>query len=517
MKIVSAAEMRDLDRRTVEEYGLSGTQLMENAGIGLAVYLQELIRDYEIGSGRILFVAGRGNNGGDAFVAAAVLTQLQYNVELWLACSLSDLKGDALIEYQKMSKLGVYVEELSEIEDWENMDLPSESFEIIVDGLLGTGSNGPARGVIARAIDFINERIDDSIIVSIDIPSGLDSDSGESNDCAVFADYTLSIAQPKQGLLKSCAADYVGRVDILDIGIPDEFIDKVRGELGIEFISKSDAREMMPPHRKRNSHKGCYGHVLLIGGSVGFSGAIIMSAKAALKSGVGLVSVYVPEKIWQIVATAVPEAMVFPIPEITENFEESWKLKNFDSILIGPGIGRSDETIQLVKKLLEKSTVPVVLDADAITSMQGQLEILTAANCPLILTPHPGECATLLGLSVAEVQEDRRNIALEAACRTNSVTILKGAGTIVAVPEGALAISMSGNPGMSKGGAGDVLAGVLTGLIPQIPDVYVATCLAVYVHGTAGDYAAIDQTQMGMTAMDIIDQIPNVFHSLTVR
>lgn len=520
MKVVTAAEMRELDRRTIEEYGLPGGQLMENAGLGVAVHLQELIYDYGLQDGRILLVAGRGNNGGDAFVVAGALNQLQYNVELWMTCSPNELSGDALMQYQRMAETGVYIEELTTVEDWDNMDLPNEQFDLIVDGLLGTGLSGPARGVPARAIAFINERIEDTLVVSIDIPSGLDADSGEAPGGAVMADVTVTMAQPKRGLLCQNAVEYVGRLEVVDIGVPDALVEQVRGEVGVEFISAADAMAMLPARRVRRSHKGDYGHVLLIGGSLGFSGAITLAASAALRSGVGLVSVYVPRDVHVIVASAVPEAMVFPMPELpddAEPFAADWRVNDFDAVLVGPGLGRTAESATLVSHLLKTAQVPVVLDADAIAVIAGRMDEIAAANCPVILTPHPGECGFLLGCSPAAVQADRRKAALETARMTNSVTVLKGAGTMVAVPEGALAITMAGNPGMAKGGTGDVLAGLLCGLVPQIPDLYGATCLAVYLHGCAGDFASMEHSQMGMTAMDVVEQLPNVFHSLKAR
>jgi NAD(P)H-hydrate epimerase len=512
MKVVTAAEMRELDRRTIEEYGIPGAQLMETAGIGVAVHLQEIMHDYGLEEGRILVVAGRGNNGGDAFVTAGALHQLQFNVELWMTCSPNELRGDALIHYQRMAEAGTHIEEITSIEDWDNMDLPSEQFDLIVDGLLGTGGKGPIRGVPARAIEFINDRSFEALIVAIDIPSGLDADTGDAVGGAIFADVTVTIGQPKQGLLRQQAVEFVGRVEVIDIGIPEEFVEQVYGEAAVEFISASDAMLMLPPRRLRDSHKGDYGHVLLIGGSVGFSGAITMAACAALRSGVGLVTVMVPLAVHSIVAAALPEAMVFPIPELAD-----LNINMFDAVLVGPGLGRNDESARLVAHLLEIAQIPLMLDADALTVLSGKADQIAAANCPVIMTPHPGECAALLGCSTTEVQADRRSTALELSGRTNSVVVLKGAGTLIAVPEGALGVNLSGNPGMAKGGSGDVLAGLLTGLIPQLPDLYSATCLAVYMHGCAGDFASIENSQMGMTAMDLVEQFPNVFHSLKVR
>jgi NAD(P)H-hydrate epimerase len=520
MKVVTAAEMRELDRRTVEEYGLPAGELMQTAGLGVAVHLQELLFDYGLEKGRILIVAGRGNNGGDAFVAAQALQQLQYAVELWMTCSPNELNGVVLAHYRRMMESGVYVEELTTLEDWDNMDLPSEQFDVIVDGLLGTGISGPARGIPARAIEFINDRSEDALVLSIDIPSGLDADSGDAQGGAVYADVTVTMAQPKQGLLRQQAIEYVGRLEVLDISVPEELVDRVRGEDSVEFISASDAMLMLPTRRARNSHKGDFGHVLLIGGSMGMSGAIIMSARAALRSGVGRVTVFVPRDIHSIVAVALPEAMVFPMPGLSDfpaQFMVDWRLTDFDAVLVGPGLGRTDDGVKLVSHLLQILHVPLVLDADAIAVMAGRAGAIAQACCPLIMTPHPGECALLLECSAKQIQQDRRAAALQTAQLTNSVTVLKGAGTIVAVPEGAVAITMTGNPGMAKGGTGDVLAGLLVGLIPQIPDPYSATCLAVYMHGCAGDFAATRHSQMGMTAMDLVEEIPHVFHTLKAR
>jgi ADP-dependent NAD(P)H-hydrate dehydratase / NAD(P)H-hydrate epimerase len=320
--------------------------------------------------------------------------------------------------------------------------------------------------------------------------------------------------------LRQDALEYVGRVETVDIGVPDELIDQTRGEDGVEFISASDAMLMLPARRARHSHKGDYGHVLLIGGSLGFSGAITMAASATLRSGVGRVTVYVPQDIHAIVAAAVPEAMVFPMPDVpktADQFMTDWRVNQFDAVLIGPGLGCSPKMGELVSHLLSISLVPVVLDADAVTVMAGRTDEIAKAGCPIIITPHPGECSRLLDCTSSDIQADRRKAALDTARITNSVTVLKGAGTIVAVPEGGLAITMTGNPGMAKGGSGDVLAGLLTGLIPQIPDLYSSTCLAVYLHGCAGDFASIQYSQMGMTAMDMVAQLPHVFHSLKAR
>ncbi|QBG48971.1 NAD(P)H-hydrate dehydratase [Verrucomicrobia bacterium S94] len=495
MKIVSSEEMRELDRRTIEA-GIPGEELMYAAGEGLAAAIRTLAGNHQLVDSPVLFVAGSGNNGGDAFVAALLLYEDGWPVECWLAASENKVRGDALIWLKKMKKAGVPFQTLETSDHWKAAAESGTDAEILVDGLLGTGISGAPRGVIADAVSFIDSQADRSLVVAIDMPSAM----------AVRADLTVTMGLPKVESIEPEHLDCVGNIEVVDIGIPPEFIEETAGDGARALIHPSDLAELFP-RRPRDTHKGSYGHVLCIGGSKGFSGAITMAAKTAVHSGTGLVSVFVPEAIHALVAPAVPEAMVHSgMPE-----------NDWTAILAGCGMGRSATTKEQVLQLLETSSVPVILDADAITVMAGQTEALASAACPLILTPHPGEFARLFGLKVEDVQDDRFGMARMAADRLGATVVLKGAGTLVASPGVPAAVNMTGNPGMASGGSGDVLAGLIAGLAAQSINPFEAACAGVWLHGRAGDLAAAEKSQASIAATDIIEKLPEAFREISCR
>ena len=499
MKTVSAAEMRELDRRTIEN-GVTGEELMRRAGQGVA----DVARDALTGRGgqSILLIAGTGNNGGDVFAAATELSQTDLDIEVWLCGSQSQVKGDAQLHLKKMVRAGIIPKEVRSANDL----IPKTDPDLIVDGLLGTGSKGAPRGFMGSLIEWINAEGQHAFVLAVDIPSGIGADSGIADGPAVRADMTLTIGLPKTGLIRPEALPYTGSVEVIDIGIPFEFIEDAEGCEEAALIDRSD---IFLPRRERDSHKGIYGHVLLIGGSVGYTGAIAMAARAALRSGAGLVSVLTPEEVYPIVAQACgPDVMVHPFPDLgtlTVDFSKQWK--KVTAVLAGPGLGQSPE---MVERLLKQCKVPLVLDADALCVAP---EKIAKAKCPVALTPHPGEFERLFGKPVT----DRWAQAMEAAEKTGKTIVLKGAGTVVAEVEHKLAVNLTGNPGMATGGSGDVLAGLLTGLLGQGMEAFDAAMTAVYLHGIAGDIAAHDFTQSALIATDIINALPDAFRFLQAR
>ncbi|MDF7824445.1 NAD(P)H-hydrate dehydratase [Pontiellaceae bacterium B12227] len=495
MKIVTSEEMRELDRRTIES-GIAGEELMLTAGEGLADSIRTLAGNHQLVDSPVLFIAGPGNNGGDAFVAAWLLHEDGWPVECWLATPESKIQGDALIYFKKMKKAGVPFEVLDSSEHWNYVADVGTDAEIVVDGLLGTGFSGEPRGVIADAIQFVDAQADRALVVAIDMPSAM----------AVRADLTVTMGLPKIGNIEAENVELVGNIDVIDIGIPPEFIDDVEGDDELEFIHPSDLAQLFP-RRPRNAHKGLFGHVLCIGGTKGFSGAITMAARAALRSGSGLVSAFVPEAIHSLVAPALPEAMV----------HSSMPDSNWSAIMVGPGMGRSATTREQVLQLLETSTVPLMLDADAIVVLADHIDAITNAKCPVILTPHPGEFAALFGLKIDDVQEDRFGMARMAADKLGATVVLKGAGTLVASPGIPMAVNMTGNPGMAAGGSGDVLAGLIAGLAAQGITPFEAACAGVWLHGKAGDLAAADKSQASMTATDLIEKLPEAWRDISCR
>ena len=523
MKIVTTRQMRDLDRRTIEDYGVLGETLMDRAGQGVAEVVDYLAKMWGYPDPPILLFAGRGNNGGDAFVAARYLKEQGYHTDVFLACESSRVTGDALSHLSRARSCGIEIRELPDKQDWDDMLIAVGSLPggIVVDGLLGTGIRGPARGPVAGAIQYVNLLAERCLVVSIDIPSGLHSDTGKAEGDAVKADLTLTMGLPKQGLTEPCALDFVGSVEVIDIGIPDELVAPI--ETVRELITAESLRGRFT-RRPRASHKGTYGHLLVIGGAAGYAGAVAMACRAALRSGVGLVSALVPAGIAATVAGQAPEAMIHAGPEtgtgsLAADALEHWgrDVEAFDTLLLGPGMTTHLHTRHMVEWVLEHVSSPIVLDADALNVMAGDAARLAQRSCPLVLTPHPGEMARLSNATPADIQADRLGRAVRLAKETGSTVVLKGAGTIVAEAEGPPAVNLSGNPGMAKGGMGDVLAGLLGGFLACGMSPSGAARAAVYLHGRAGDYAAWRSSQIGLTAGDVIDELANVFKEVTAR
>lgn len=522
MKIVTGTTMRELDRRAIDEFKIKGELLMDRAGFGVATAVRRLADVSGFSNAFVHLIAGRGNNGGDAFCTARHLKDMGFTVEVWLAGSLNQVTGDAAFYLSKLKPAKIRVEELPTIEDWQaaiNQPLPAE---IMVDGVLGTGISGPARGPAAGAIQYLRAQANESLVVSIDVPSGLDADTGRAEGDTVMADITVTMGLPKRGLVEPAAIDYVGAIEVADIGLPAEVVADAEAD-DREMIYLTDL-QMLFPRRKRDTHKGQYGHVLLVGGARGYAGAIAMAARAATRSGVGRVTALVPESIRSVVSLASLETMVAGAPENAQGAlstqavaEIRRHLDRVQAVLIGPGLTRGDDALQLVRMLVRESTVPLVVDADALAVMKGQPDFFNKTEKPVTLTPHAGEMALLLQSDAEQVQADRLGAAARVAAVTRGVVVLKGAGTIVACEGKPMQINVTGNPGMATGGAGDVLAGLLAGLLAQGYAPYDAARAAVYVHGRAGDLAAWRKCQVSLIAGDLIEELPFAFRDLTLR
>jgi ADP-dependent NAD(P)H-hydrate dehydratase / NAD(P)H-hydrate epimerase len=496
MKTVSAKEMRELDRRTIKD-GTPGEILMERAGQSVADAAADQLAACNGFS--VLLIAGTGNNGGDVFAAATELARSDLDIEVWICGARGKVVGDAKTHLDRMIRTGILPKELRS----ENDFVPKFNPDLIVDGLLGTGAKGAPRGLMAPLIDWINREADFAQILSIDIPSGVDADTGIAEGLAVRADLTVTMGLPKTGLIRPEALPYIGDLEVADIGIPPEFIEDTAGCSNAEYIDRTD---VFVPRRARDSHKGTFGRILLIGGSTGMTGAIAMAARAALRSGAGLVNILTPAEVYPIVAQAAgPEVMAHPLESALPG------LNRYDAVLAGPGMGRTEQTRQRIKSLLNTCTVPLVLDADALAVVSP--EQIGAAHCPVVLTPHPGEFERLFGNAVT----DRWAQAREAAEQTGKTVVLKGAGTVIAEKEQRSAVNLTGNPGMATGGSGDVLAGMLTAFLGQGLPPFEAAKTAVYLHGLAGDLAAERLTQTAMLPTDLIEALPDAFRLCRFR
>ncbi len=522
MKTVTGEQMRQLEALAIADFEMPVEELMERAGRGLAMLADDFARLSGFSTGPVRLVAGRGNNGGDVFVAARHLHDMGYHTEVWLAGERRRLGAAATKHLDLMRNASISLEEVATPQDWEDLiDAYEGGPGLVIDGVLGTGIRGPARGLAAGAVQFVNALGESSPVIAVDVPSGINADTGQAEGAAVRADLTVTLGMPKRGLLAPEALEAVGTVEVFDIGIPAELADNVQSDL--ELITVADARRWLPA-RPRGSHKGHYGHVLILAGAAGYAGAAVLAARAAVRSGAGLVSVLTPECIAATVAAGVPEAMVHAGRQtargtLAADALGAWgrSLEGFDAVLIGPGLMPEPETRMLMQALLAATAAPVVADADALNVWAGDPEALKAARGPLVATPHPGEMGRLLGLDVAAVQARRRETAAEAARRTGAVMVLKGGGTVVAASGQNININLTGNPGMARGGMGDVLAGLLAGLLAQGLAPFDAARLGVFLHGRAGDRVAWTGSQAGMSAGDVVEALPQTFSYLTPR
>ena len=512
MKVVTAEEMRKIDKKTIEECGILGVVLMERAGFAVASKIKEIF-----GRKRVIIVSGSGNNGRDGLVVARNLHNEGWDVKVFLTSRPEDLKGDALLQYKAAVKLGVGIKQINEFLIHYSSVLTRHS--VIVDAILGTGLSKNIAGKLSEVISLINKS--NIPIISVDIPSGISSDNGQVMGAAVRADYTVTFGLPKRGHFLYPGAEYTGKLFVEDIGFPEELLKTEK--LNIELLMK-DYISALIPERKKYSHKGNYGHVLIVAGSRGKTGAALMAAKACLRCGTGLVTIGVPESLANIFQSRVTEEMTLILPDKgdgTLSVRASNKILDFlnktaDLLAIGPGIGVSAETEKLMRTLIKNSETPIVIDADGINSIKGEKEVFSKIKAPLILTPHPGEMARLLqdsGLGIKDIEKDRINTATSFAKETGTYLVLKGVPTIIAMPDGRAFINSTGNPGMATAGTGDVLTGMISGFLNQTPNPIHACITGVYMHGLAGDMAASEKGQYSLIATDIIDKIPDAFRS----
>jgi NAD(P)H-hydrate epimerase len=498
--------MREADRRAIEDLGVPSIVLMENAGRDVVAAMAEAF-DGLAGAG-VTILAGRGNNGGDGFVVARGLAERGADVLVVLVGTRADVRGDARINLDIADRLGLPIVEVPSDREWETHAGAALSRDIIVDALFGTGLSSPLGGIHELIVTAVNES--GLPIVSIDLPSGLSADCSAPIGPHIVASMTVTLGALKRPLVSEPAASAAGTVVVADIGIPArvfEALDPPR-----VFLLEKTVVQRLVPVRRPDAHKGTFGHVLVVAGSRGKTGAAHLAATGALRSGAGLVTVATPQSCVPVVAALGSEFMTVPLAEHDGVLAASAlrPVLEFpcDVIAAGPGIGTGIDAQEFVERLVQQSTVPLVLDADALSVLAGHLDALRgSAERPVIVTPHPGELARLTGTPVAAVQEDRIEAARRLATGQGIFVILKGHGTVVAAPDGNAWINSTGNPGMATGGSGDVLTGMVAAWLAQTRDARDACRLAVYLHGAAGDLAAAAESDIAMTAGDIARQI----------
>ena len=525
MKVLTAAEIREVDRLTTERYGIPSLQLMESAGTRVADACDRFVGTAATRQAKIAVLCGKGNNGGDGLVAARHLQSLGAQVSVYLFSDPQDLRGDAATSLQRWTAAGNSVAPVTDEFAWNAAWQKVSRANVVIDAIFGTGFRGTATGVIARAIAAINDRsrngtaVWPALILAVDTPSGLPSDGEPAEGPLLYAHKTVTFTAPKPSQLIARDSAAVGVLEVADIGSPGPLVEEI-GRGALRWVEPQEFAQL-PFVRPVDSHKGLYGHALIVAGSLGKSGAGVMAGYAALRAGAGLVTIATPDVVLPIVASAHPEFMTEPLlatldgtaamQNITQRRLE--RMAEGKSVFaIGPGLGLQAETQDFIRNIVLQTELPLVLDADGLNAFAGNADDLRDRKSEfLAITPHPGEMARLLMRSTKDVQSDRVNAAQEAARRWKAHVVLKGSHTIVAGPDGQIFVNTSGNPGLAKGGSGDVLTGVLAAVTAQFKsdDWTRVLALGVYLHGKAAEIATNGTDESGLLATEVAAAMPH--------
>ncbi len=511
MRLATADQMRGLDAAAITEFGVPGIVLMENAG---KTTVDIMARRFGSLAGRqIAILVGPGNNGGDGLVMARHIHQRGGLPKVFLLVKPETIKGDAATNLAIVQKLPVAITLVLDEETLSRAEAEISEAFVLVDAIFGTGLKREVRGLFGSVVKMVNRL--PQPVVAVDIPSGLDADSGIFLGECIRADLTVTYGLAKPGQVIHPGIEAVGDLEVVDIGIPPE----THAIIGLHLsrLEKDNVVSLLPS-RPVAGHKGTFGHLLVLAGSVGKTGAALLTAEGALRSGVGLVTLGVPKNLNPIFETSLLEAMSVPLEDsgngclsIADLGIIQAQLEGKKAVALGPGIGTEPETAELVAVLYKEIKLPMVVDADGLNILADQAVLLQQAGGPRVLTPHPGEMARLLGISVKEVQARRIPVAQDFARIIGAVVVLKGAATIVADPDGRVAVNSTGNGGMAVGGMGDVLTGIIGGFIAQGLGVFEAACLGVWAHGKAGDrLQEIDGIECGFLASELAGEIPAV-------
>ncbi|MCK5312411.1 MAG: NAD(P)H-hydrate dehydratase [Desulfobacteraceae bacterium] len=515
MYLVTADEMQNMDRDTIESFGIPGRTLMESAGRGAYTMLVQTFPN--ISSKTVGIIAGRGNNGGDAFVVARYLMEKNIHTNIFLLCSKKKISGDAKANFELVQKLikNNNNSSITEIIDENTLQKYKSKLlhhDIFVDGIFGTGLNSDVRGIFKDIIAMVNKS--KSLVFSIDIPSGLSADTGKPCGIAINASATATFAHPKPGHILHPGDKHTGELEVVDIGIPGYITEKFNPKLNL--LEEKDIK-LLFPERDSESHKGHFGHVLILAGSPGKTGAAALASNAAMRCGTGLVTLGIPQSLNTSVEPQVTEAMTYPLPDngkgiLTESaFEKIIEIaKDKDAIAIGPGIGTDKRTKTLLEKLIKVLDIPMIMDADSLNLIAENPQILKNTKSDIILTPHPGEMARLASTSTQEIQDNRLESARTFSDEFGITLVLKGANTIISLADKKAYICPAGNPGMASGGMGDVLTGMIAGFKAQGFSSENAAIAGVFIHGLCGDMLADSMGGFGFLASDMVKVIPEV-------
>jgi NAD(P)H-hydrate epimerase len=516
MRVLNAAQMREADRRTIDDIGISSLVLMENAGRQAVAAMEAVYSD--LLERQVAVLCGRGSNGGDGFVVARTLIQRGIDVSVFLIGRVAEVRGDARINLEILGRLGLTVVEVADSQAWELHFSEVSDCTLIVDAIFGTGLNAPVSGFIESVVTDVNAS--GIPVIAIDLPSGLSADSPEPIGPSIEAGLTVTLAAPKLPLVLPPSETRAGDIVIADIGIPTEVLEAVDGPK-VYLATRSAMRQLLSP-RTADTHKGDYGRVLVVAGSRGKTGAAYLAAIGALRSGAGLVTIATPAGCQPILAAMAPEYMTEPLSDTDAGLDPEGVDRVIDMardvIALGPGLGQESGTREFIRGIVDRAGMPLVIDADGLNAFAGDPDRLTGREGrDVIITPHPGEMARLVGMTTDEVQASRIEIARNFAAAHHVFVVLKGHRTLIATPDEKVFINTTGNPGMATGGTGDVLAGMIAAWLAQLLDAEAACRLAVYLHGLAGDLAEADEGEVAMTSADVAAHLGDAMLELSGR
>ena len=514
MYLVTASEIQEMDRRAIKDFGIPGIVLMENAGRGATRFMLEQFPDIE--NKQVGVIAGRGNNGGDGYVMARYLKQKGVLVKVYLLTMADRVRGDAAANLQLLKPLDIPLVEIPDETSFSKYQSEMAEFDVWIDAILGTGLKSDVKGFFKTVIEFINGL--NKPLFAVDVPSGLNSDTGQVCGACIRARATATFAFAKTGHTIYPGMQYTGALNIVDIGIPPRVVEEVNPRQVL--LTNERIQSCLPP-RMPDAHKGTTGHLLVVAGSPGKTGAAALASISALRSGAGLVTLGIAETLNPVLESQVLEAMTAPLPEAQPGVLGESALNTIINLMegkqclsIGPGLGQAEKTQKLVQKIIESATIPLVVDADGLNNLAGRAQILKNVRAPVILTPHPGEMARLMDTGVGAIQQDRIKCARDFATGFNVHLILKGARTVIAHPDGRVFINPTGNAGMASGGMGDVLTGIIAGLMVQGLSPDYACRAGVYLHGAAADSLVETIGPYGYLASDVMDAIPGEIKKL---
>ncbi|MFB0509650.1 MAG: NAD(P)H-hydrate dehydratase [bacterium] len=510
MRIVSGSEMRGIDKAAEKKYGIPSIILMENAGLGVCNVIEEYFPS--LSNLKILVICGKGNNGGDGFVVARHLINSGAEVSVVLLGKKNEIMGDAKTNRQILEKSSVRVVEIKTVAQLKRLTSDFNP-DVAIDAIFGTGFSGQPKGFYRETIKFINQL--PAFIIAVDIASGVDADDGSVKEDAIMADATVTMGFLKRGHILFPGRTYSGDIWIADIGIPVKTINNQ----GNTFLIDGELVKNILPKRLAQGHKGTFGTALILAGSRGYSGAAVLTSLAALRSGAGLVKLGVPEAIINPIEAKLTEVVKFALPQTkAQTFAVSGlalileQAKTADVLAIGPGITTNPETKELELAILKQVKVPVVIDADGVNNLTQA--IIKQLKAGLVLTPHPGELSRLIGKSPSEINAQRIEIGRQYAKEFNSTLVIKGAPTVISSQDGKVYVNPTGNNGLGSGGSGDVLTGIITGLIAQGCSSLNAAIAGVYLHGLAADLAVAEKNEYALIATDVLEHLPKAFNEI---